>query len=67
MNQSTLAIVSPSVILNELFYLDIPFIAIQTADNQKYMVEFLQNHRFHILKNFNESLFLFKFKAIYCR
>jgi len=55
MNQSFLAIVSPSVILNELFYLDIPFIAIQTADNQKYMVEFLRKNKYTVLKEFNAN------------
>ncbi len=60
MNQSLLAIATPSVILNELFYLDIRFIAIQTADNQKYMVEFLKKNKFDIL----ESLEVSKFKAL---
>jgi UDP-2,4-diacetamido-2,4,6-trideoxy-beta-L-altropyranose hydrolase len=49
MNQSFLAIVSPSVILNELFYLDIPFIAIQTADNQINMFKYLQKKRILVL------------------
>jgi UDP-2,4-diacetamido-2,4,6-trideoxy-beta-L-altropyranose hydrolase len=56
-HQSFLAIVSPSVILNELFYLDIPFIAIQTADNQKYMVEFLKQNRFDVLEKWEISKF----------
>ncbi len=50
LHNSDLAIVTPSVILNELFYLDVPFIAIQTADNQRYMVEFLKNKKFNILE-----------------
>ena len=57
MNNSLLAIVSPSVILNELFYLDIPFIAIQTAYNQKYMVEFLKKNGYDILENWEVSKF----------
>jgi UDP-2,4-diacetamido-2,4,6-trideoxy-beta-L-altropyranose hydrolase len=60
MNQSSLAIVSPSVILNELFYLGIPFIGIQTADNQKYMVEFLKKNRFDVLEKWED----FKFQAL---
>jgi len=60
MNHSLLAIISPSVILNELFYLDIPFIAIQTADNQKYMVEFLKKNGYDILENWEVS----KFRAL---
>ncbi|MBD3807230.1 MAG: UDP-2,4-diacetamido-2,4,6-trideoxy-beta-L-altropyranose hydrolase [Epsilonproteobacteria bacterium] len=56
-NQSFLAIITPSVILNELFYLNVPFIAIQTADNQKYMVEFLKNKGFDVLENWKASKF----------
>jgi len=40
--KSHLAIVTPSVILNEIYFMDIPFFVIQTADNQKYMVEYLK-------------------------
>jgi UDP-2,4-diacetamido-2,4,6-trideoxy-beta-L-altropyranose hydrolase len=57
MNQSFLAIVSPSVILNELFYLDVAFIAIQTADNQKYMVEFLKKNRYDVFESWEVSKF----------
>lgn len=41
--KSHLAIVTPSVVLNEIYFMDIPFFAIQTADNQKYMVEYLKS------------------------
>lgn len=57
MNKSSLAIVTPSVILNELFYLDTPFIAIQTTHNQKYMTEFLKKNNFDILDNWEASKF----------
>ncbi|HHB51614.1 MAG TPA: UDP-2,4-diacetamido-2,4,6-trideoxy-beta-L-altropyranose hydrolase, partial [Saprospiraceae bacterium] len=41
MNEADFAIITPSVTMNEIFYLDIPFIAIKTADNQRYMYEYL--------------------------
>lgn len=53
MNQSFLAIISPSVILNELFYMGVPFIAIQTADNQKEMVSFLEKEKYSVIKSFD--------------
>ena len=53
MNNANFAIVTPSVILNEIVYLGIPFIAIKTADNQNYMYDFIKKLDLKILKNFN--------------
>lgn len=53
MNNADFAIVPPSVTLNEILYLGIPFIAIQTAENQKYMYDFIKNLNFIILKKFS--------------
>ncbi len=55
MNESFLAIVTPSVILNELFYMEVPFIAVQTANNQKEMISFLQKEKYSVLKNFTSK------------
>ncbi len=41
---SDIAIISPSVIMNEIFFLGLDFIAIQTAENQRYMSEYLENN-----------------------
>jgi len=46
MNQSDVAIITPSVIAYESMYLDLPFLAIQTADNQRYISEYLESHNF---------------------
>jgi len=46
MNQSDFAIITPSVIAYESMYLDLPFLAIQTADNQRYISEYLESHNF---------------------
>ena len=53
MNQACLAIVAPSVILNELLYLSVPFIAIQIADNQREMINYLKINNHAFLRNFN--------------
>ncbi|MDD2905975.1 MAG: UDP-2,4-diacetamido-2,4,6-trideoxy-beta-L-altropyranose hydrolase [Sulfurimonas sp.] len=51
--QARLAIITPSVIANELYAIKTPFIAIQTAKNQKYMRKFLQQEGFATLKRFS--------------
>ena len=57
MNQAYLAIVAPSVILNELVFLSIPFIAIQIANNQREMANYLTNKQEAFLKNFDVAVF----------
>ncbi len=42
--------------MNEVYFLNIPFIAIQTAENQKYMTSFLVEKGFIVLKNFNKKV-----------
>ena len=54
MNESDFAIVTPSVIINEIIYLDIPFIAIKTAENQMDMYEYLKANDFLVLDEMNE-------------
>jgi len=57
MNEVDLAIVTPSVTLNEIVFLDIPFIAIQTAENQKFMVEYiLQKYPQNMIDHFDGAL-----------
>lgn len=57
MNQAWLAIIAPSVILNELLYLSVPFIAIQIADNQKEMVAYLNKNKLNILTKWDAHQF----------
>ncbi len=52
---SDLAIVTPSVTINEIIFMKLAFIAIQTMDNQKEMVSYLQNHGMLYLKSFNSA------------
>ena len=41
MNNSDFAIITPSVVAYEAMYLNLPFLAIQTANNQRYVAEYL--------------------------
>jgi len=59
MAKSTFAIVTPSVTLNEVCYMKLPFIAIKTVENQKYMCSYLKERNLIILDEFNSSI-LFK-------
>ncbi len=57
MRQSDFAVVTPSVILNEIDYMNIPFIVIKTAENQNDMFNYLKEKREFILDGFNRDLF----------
>lgn len=46
MNDSDYAIISSSVTTYEAMYLDLPFLAIQTADNQGYISNYLIEHNY---------------------
>ncbi|WP_418181148.1 UDP-2,4-diacetamido-2,4,6-trideoxy-beta-L-altropyranose hydrolase [Aliarcobacter lanthieri] len=52
MYESSFAIVTPSVTVNEIYYLDIPFIAIKTAKNQNEMYKYLIKNNYYVLKEF---------------
>ena len=56
MNKADFAIITPSVTINEIFYLNVPFIAIRTADNQKYMCKYLKEKNLIVLDNFNSYI-----------
>lgn len=55
MTESDLAIVTPSVTMNEVWYMEIPYIAIQVAENQAYMSQFLIGKHGDVLEQFDES------------
>lgn len=56
MNQSTLAILTPSVIVNEALFMQLPFIAIKIASNQDDMVVYLQEKGYAVLSSFDATL-----------
>ena len=51
--EARLAVITPSVLANELYALQTPFIALQTAKNQKYMRRFLKQKGYGVLKKFS--------------
>ena len=53
MKKSDFAIVTPSVTVNEVYFMNIPFVAIQTASNQYDMYRYLKKKKFLVLKKFN--------------
>ena len=55
MNQSKFAIVTPSVTVNEVYFMQLPFIAIKTADNQNDMTNYLKRNNYFILDKFNKK------------
>ena len=55
MSEADAAIVSPSVTLNEIFYLNIPFVAIKTANNQIEMYKYLVENHYLVLERFNAT------------
>ena len=54
MAKSDFAIVTPSVVVNEVLFMEIPFIAIKTADNQVEMYTYLKRKKFLTLKSFSK-------------
>ena len=65
MYKADLAIVSPSVTMNEIFYLEIPFISIKTANNQNEMHDYLIRGKYIALDTFNKKKFVEVFQNIY--
>jgi UDP-2,4-diacetamido-2,4,6-trideoxy-beta-L-altropyranose hydrolase len=58
MLDSDFAIITPSVIANEAYHINIPFISIKTADNQKDIYRFLKKSGFIVLKKMNKKKLL---------
>lgn len=58
MNESRLAIVTPSVTVNEAYYMGLDFIAIKTADNQDEMHKYLCQEGYNVLNTFNVAYLL---------
>ncbi|NOR55562.1 MAG: UDP-2,4-diacetamido-2,4,6-trideoxy-beta-L-altropyranose hydrolase [Sulfurovum sp.] len=55
MKKSDFAIVTPSVTVNEIVYMDTPLIAIKTASNQDEMYRYLANKNYLVLESFNKD------------
>ena len=55
MKKSDFAIVTPSVTVNEVYFMKIPFIAIKTAENQDDIYKYLKQKKFQTLEKFNSK------------
>ena len=55
MIKSDFAIVTPSVTVNEVYYLGLHMIAIKTAQNQIDIYKYLKKKKFLVLKEFNKN------------
>ena len=55
MKKSDFAIITPSVILNEVHFMELPFIAIKTAQNQDDIYKYLKKKNFQVLNLFSKN------------
>ena len=56
MNQASLIITTPSVTINEVYYMDIPFIAIKIAENQNEIYKFLHKKKYPTMDHFDPKV-----------
>ena len=59
MNNSDVAIITPSVIVHEVMFMKLPFISIKTADNQEEMYQYLFKNNYPVFRE-NELNLLYK-------
>nr|WP_321268055.1 UDP-2,4-diacetamido-2,4,6-trideoxy-beta-L-altropyranose hydrolase [uncultured Sulfurimonas sp.] len=72
MTKSNFAIVTPSVTVNEVYYLGLPMIAIKTAENQIDIYKYLLDKKYPVIPSYDEKVlykilknnFLYKCKLI---
>lgn len=55
LHQSRLAIVTPSVMVHEVLFMEVPFIAIKVASNQDDMYQYLKKEGYKTLEHFDEN------------
>ncbi|NCD13502.1 MAG: UDP-2,4-diacetamido-2,4,6-trideoxy-beta-L-altropyranose hydrolase, partial [Epsilonproteobacteria bacterium] len=63
LHQSRCIITTPSVMVHEVLFMKLPFIAIQTAQNQEAMFEYLHQKGYLVLKEWNEHAFMRLYNA----
>jgi UDP-2,4-diacetamido-2,4,6-trideoxy-beta-L-altropyranose hydrolase len=63
LHQSHFAIVTPSVMVHEVLFMEVPFIAIKVAHNQDDMFAYLQKQEYPVLKEWDASLFMQLYNA----
>ena len=55
MNESKFAIVTPSVTVNEVYFMELPFLAIKTADNQEDIFKYLLKNGYKVVDSFEKN------------
>ncbi len=55
MNESRFAIVTPSVTVNEIYFMELPFLAIKTAKNQEDIYEYLRKSGYKVVDSFQKN------------
>lgn len=55
LHQSRLAIITPSVMVHEVLFMDIPFVALKTANNQDDMVQYLKRHHYKVIEEWDSD------------
>jgi UDP-2,4-diacetamido-2,4,6-trideoxy-beta-L-altropyranose hydrolase len=63
-NQSKFAIITPSVMIHEVLFMHIPFIAIKTASNQDDIYKYLKQNNYSVMQIWNEKEFNKWFKKL---
>lgn len=63
LHQSHFAIVTPSVMVHEVLFMEVPFIAIKVAANQDDMFEYLRKQGYPVLKEWDASSFMQLYNA----
>ena len=58
MHQCAFAIITPSSIAHEVMFMNLPFIAIQSADNQSEFVAYMESEHLNVLHHFEKKSFL---------
>lgn len=56
-NQSKFAIITPSVMVHEVLFMNVPFMAIKTASNQDDIYEYLHKNGYSVLEKFSTDGF----------
>jgi UDP-2,4-diacetamido-2,4,6-trideoxy-beta-L-altropyranose hydrolase len=55
LNQSRLAIITPSVVVHEVLFMEIPFVAIKTAANQDDIFQYLKQHQYDVIEEWRDD------------
>lgn len=63
LHESRFVITTPSVMVHEVLFMEVPFIAIQTAQNQEAMFQYLHQKGYLVLKEWDEHAFMRLYNA----